>query len=262
MARYKNGQIPDSELVRLGTEHYATPATAQRIKNLVADVKAKEGFTLEVTGGPNIYRNLKWQNFYWEVLPYPQAAYPGTSSHGGEYQGRDAIAVDFNNWAILPRQKWFDYARKHGFTPNIFSWEPWHIVDFNPWSMPSSSGGQESEEDEMSEKAEKQIQSIYDAVFSGGNSMKDNKKSISQSLAEIQEKVGPIYRSSGPVSLRQEIANINNKVTQLQATQAGLEEALKAVANAKGLDPDAILKAAQNGVENALRNVTFTASVD
>lgn len=141
MARYPNGRIPDSELVRLGVEHYATPATAQRIRNLVADIRANEGFTLEVTGGPNIYRNLKWQKFYWDVLPYPQAAYPGTSSHGGEYQGRDAIAVDFNNWAILPKQKWFDYARKHGFTPNIFSWEPWHVVDFNPWVMPGPSGG-------------------------------------------------------------------------------------------------------------------------
>lgn len=152
MARYPNGRIPDHELVRLGVEHYATPATAQRIKNLVADVKAKEGFTLEVTGGPNIYRSLKWQNFYWDVLPYPQAAYPGTSSHGGEYQGRDAIAVDFNNWAILPRQKWFDYARKHGFTPNIFSWEPWHIVDFNPWVMPQTGGGGVSPAPEKDEK--------------------------------------------------------------------------------------------------------------
>lgn len=155
MARYKNGQIPDSELVRMGVEHYATPATAQRIRNLVADIRANEGFTLEVTGGPNIYRDLAWQHFYWDVLPYPQAAYPGTSSHGGEYQGRDAIAVDFNNWAILPKEKWFSYARKHGFTPNIFSWEPWHVVDFNPWVMPSGSGGgttpeiEEEEEEDM-----------------------------------------------------------------------------------------------------------------
>lgn len=141
MARYPNGRIPESELVRLGVEHYATPATAQRLKNLIADVKANEGVTLRVTGGPNIYRNLKWQNFYWDVLPFPQAARPGTSSHGGEYQGRDAMAADIDNWAEIGKDKFYRYARKHGFTPGIFSWEPWHIVDFNPWVMPEVSGG-------------------------------------------------------------------------------------------------------------------------
>lgn len=158
MARYPNGQIPEHLLVRVGVEHYATPATAKRLSNLIADVFANEGILLRVTGGPNIYRNLKWQRFYWDVLPYPQAAYPGTSSHGGEYQGKDAIAADIDNWAQLGKAKFYRYAVKHGFTVNVFDWEPWHIIDFNPWVMPSPSGGgnvtpptltPEEEEEEM-----------------------------------------------------------------------------------------------------------------
>lgn len=141
MARYPNGQIPASELVRLGTEHYATPATARRLANLISDVQKSEGISLYITGGPNIYRNLAWQLVYWDALPYPQAAYPGTSSHGGEHGGRDAMAVDIANWAELGKDKFYSYARKHGFTPDVFDWEPWHIVDYNPWVMPETPGG-------------------------------------------------------------------------------------------------------------------------
>lgn len=145
MARYPNGRIPERELVRLGVEHYATAATAERLRRMIADVKAQEGVTLRVTGGPNVYRNLAWQILYWDVLPYPQAAYPGTSSHGGEYRGQDAMAVDIDNWYVLGKVLFYAYARRHGFTPNVFDWEPWHIVDFNPWTMPTPSGeGSES----------------------------------------------------------------------------------------------------------------------
>lgn len=141
MSRYPNGRIPAHELVRLGVEHYATPATAKRLRALIADVEENEGITLRVTGGPNIYRDINWQWFYWDTLPYPQAAYPSTSSHGGVFRGRDAMAVDIENWAQLGKAKFYYYANKHGFTTNVFDWEPWHIIDYNPWTMPSISGG-------------------------------------------------------------------------------------------------------------------------
>lgn len=121
--------------------------------------------------------------------------------------------------------------------------------------MAAHQGGGNSLEDDLSAEAEKKINAIHDAIFSGGNSMKDNKRSISASLADIVEQVKPIRRSSGLVSLRQEIANANNRLV-------GLEAALKAIAVANGADPDAILKAVQDGVENAMRKVTFSADVD
>lgn len=145
MPKYANGHIPLSELVHLGTEHWLTPATAMRWVNLVADVRASEGVTLRITGGPNGYRNMAWQRVYWDALPYPQAAYPGTSSHGGTYRGRDSMAIDVDNWSVLGKSKFYSYARKHGFDVDVFSWEPWHIVDWSPWSLPpGGSGGSSS----------------------------------------------------------------------------------------------------------------------
>lgn len=142
-------------------------------------------------------------------------------------------------------------------------------VAFIKLRLASTAGGITPEEDDMSAEAERQIKSIYDAIFSGGNSMRDGKKSISQSLADIAgdasaaaENTKPINRTNGPVSLRQEIADTKGIVLQLQASQAGLEAALETLARAKGLDAGAILKAAQTGVENALRKVTFSADVD
>lgn len=146
MSRYANGKIPANRLVHVGNRDYLTAATARRWNNLVADVKRNEGVTLRITQGqfPNAYRDLAGQKkarTYWCALgACNNAAYPGTSSHGGEYRGKDSMAVDVNNWMELGKTKFYRYARKHGFTPGVFDWEPWHLVDWNPWVMPDSSG--------------------------------------------------------------------------------------------------------------------------
>jgi hypothetical protein len=66
------------------------------------------------------------------------------------------MAIDVANWGVLGMDKWYAYCRKHGFEPGFFDWEPWHIIDWNPWVMPA--GGKvatpvptpkEEEEDEM-----------------------------------------------------------------------------------------------------------------
>lgn len=150
MSRYANGKIPANRLVHVGNRDYLTAATARRWNNLVADVKRNEGVTLRITQGqfPNAYRDLAGQKkarTYWCALgACNNAAYPGTSSHGGEYRGKDSMAVDVTNWMELGKTKFYRYARKHGFTPGVFDWEPWHLVDWNPWVMPDSSGGGES----------------------------------------------------------------------------------------------------------------------
>lgn len=141
MPRYPNGQIPEKVLVKFGVEHWTTPGTLVRWNAMVADVKKNEGVTLRITGGPNAYRNLAWQQFYWDTLPYPQAARPRTSSHGGAFKGKDTMALDVDNWALIGKAKFYAYARKHGFEPGYFSWEPWHIIDWNPWVVPAPSGG-------------------------------------------------------------------------------------------------------------------------
>ena len=154
MARYPNGQIPFESLVHLGGEHYLTPATARKWGALQQDVWENEGVWLEITPGANGYRWYEAQEETYENEPPGNAAYPGTSSHGGVFKGVDAMALDIENWGLLGRDRFYYYARKHGFEPNYFDWEPWHIIDWDPWAaVPSGGGGapgnEQEEEDEM-----------------------------------------------------------------------------------------------------------------
>lgn len=150
---YPNGRIPLNKLVHLGGEQYLFPGTAVRWANLVADVKANEGITLTITPGANGYR---WYEKQVEAKNEaiangtPQnAATPGYSSHGGLFEGTETCAIDVWNWSALGKDKFYSYARKHGFQPGYFSWEPWHIIDRNPWVKPTPTPTPDSEEDDM-----------------------------------------------------------------------------------------------------------------
>lgn len=128
----------------------------------------------------------------------------------------------------------------------------------------------DNEEDDMTPEQAKQLNSIYGAIFNGGNSMKDDGKSISQSLAEIRTlTTAPINGrdrgdGKGPqnVSVRQDNADTNTMVRKLVAQVAGLQSALAAVALGRGGDPDAIQEAARAGTAEALKALTFTVEVD
>lgn len=145
MSRFRNGQVPRNLLVEVGPYHWMPAATAARWKALVADIQKNEGVTMRITPGKNAYRDYEGQVFARNAAcargRCNDAAVPGTSSHGGEYQGRDSLAIDVDNWAVLGQSKWYAYCRKHGFEPGFFDWEPWHIIDWNPWTMPASSSG-------------------------------------------------------------------------------------------------------------------------
>ncbi|WP_102193218.1 hypothetical protein [Microbacterium aurantiacum] len=134
MARYENGRIPFDVLVHLGGEHYLTPGTAAKFIAMRADVWENEGVWLEISPGANGYRWFEKQEEAYRDEPDGNAAYPGSSSHGGEYNGRDAMAVDIGNWGRLGRALFYHYARKHGFEPDVFDWEPWHLIDWEPWA--------------------------------------------------------------------------------------------------------------------------------
>jgi hypothetical protein len=136
MARYPNGRIPKSALVHLGGQHWLTPGTKARWDALVADVLENEGVRLRITSGPNAYRDYDAQ-VEAKKRHGSNAAWPGTSSHGGVFNGRDSMAIDVGNWGEIGKTKFYAYARKHGFEPNYFDWEPWHIIDWSPWTVPS-----------------------------------------------------------------------------------------------------------------------------
>lgn len=170
MTEYQNGRIPQSILVHMGGEHWATPATRDRINALIADIWEHEGVRVWVTDGPNIYRDMANQvatkKHFTDLGRPQQAATPGRSGHGGTFLGRDCLAVDFSGYGPLGLTKWFSYLRKHGFQAGYYDgkngrpYEPWHAIDWNPYSTPASASGststsikpaqpEEDEEDEM-----------------------------------------------------------------------------------------------------------------
>src|SRR5690606_5063242 len=75
------------------------------------------------------------------------AAYPGTSSHGGEYKGADALAIDITNYSQVPLHVFFEEGRNAGFQMGYFDgregrpYEPWHIIDRNPYRAVGSTAG-------------------------------------------------------------------------------------------------------------------------
>lgn len=286
---YANGRVPESRLVTFATgwlpnegtwKHQLPPATYRKHVALVALALANTGRTLKVSEGWGAYRPRHIQE-YAKKIHGIYAATPGTSSHGMFWEGRQCAAIDYGNWSFVyggDRAAFYRDVRSVGLVPGLISPhrgypdEPWHVVDLDPWAAVPSGGGSAfvPEEDDMfTDDDRKKMSAVYDAIFRGGNSMKDNRASVSDSLARIArdaaaaaDNTKPIIRASGKTSVRQELANVTARVSQLQASQAGLEAALQALAGAKGLDASAILKAAQQGVENALRKVTFTADVD
>ncbi|WP_167131883.1 M15 family metallopeptidase [Paramicrobacterium chengjingii] len=165
MARFANGRIPESMLKWFtsgGEKFRSTPATIARWNALVADVRAHEGVTLTITSGPNAYRDYASQVAMRNKHGLG-AATPGTSSHGGFWEGRDTMAIDVNNWAVLGQSKFYAYARKHGFSPGLISTtrgyartETWHLVDLAPWTMPAGTSGSTSKPQTNTASAEEE----------------------------------------------------------------------------------------------------------
>lgn len=128
---HRNGQIPVSALAPIGLgqlpggmqyrkQQYLHHTAALAWQALVRAVYAETGVRLRVTEG---YRDYALQLHYWQTLPFPQAAFPGTSSHGW------ARAVDMYGYTVSALQA----VRRIGPT---LGWslatgdrvnEPWHI---------------------------------------------------------------------------------------------------------------------------------------
>lgn len=135
---YPNGQVPLDLLVSrpTGTKDmcWCFPGTARKLDRLTQLGQGRHGVTLRVTGPNDAYRLLSVQRRYWDTMPPGMAAYPGTSTHGGlQEDGTETGAVDIGNWALLSQEDFYALAREAGLVPNVFPWEPWHLVDYDPW---------------------------------------------------------------------------------------------------------------------------------
>jgi hypothetical protein len=125
---------------------------------LVARAKARTGRTLEPGDGWSTYRPYAAQVIARRIHGI-YAATPGTSSHGGFWEGRETLAIDYSNWSWVyggDRAAFYDDCRAVGLTPGMieprrgYPEEPWHVIDMNPRSgAPASSNATPFEEDDM-----------------------------------------------------------------------------------------------------------------
>lgn len=199
MSRYKNGQVPDVALSWLaaGTnadgywEHLLPPATVRKHLALVLLGEQRRGRTLRITPGWNGYRPLAAQRTARTNAcargRCGDAATEGTSSHGGEYQGADAMAIDYGNWAYVwgTQAAFYAACREVGLDPGVFSWEPWHVIDRDPWAP--SPAGEESKPDGVFMSLSDQQQ----------NDLVDRVEGTAKAVARIEQVLAALFRRGG-----------------------------------------------------------------
>ena len=149
----KNGEIPKGVLVTKASgrdangywEFQFTEATWARWLKAKAYAEKHFGSTLYIRSGWNVYRPLHIQ---WEARRRAVAsgnplgaAYPGSSSHGGNWRERDCLAIDVDPNGLTWAQVW-EACRHAGFECGLITeqmsgirgGEPWHIIDFNAFA--------------------------------------------------------------------------------------------------------------------------------
>jgi hypothetical protein len=153
MVRYANGQIPPpgtpgSPLKTIAKgidsngywEFQTTEATYARWKEAKRYAEWKFGRPIFIRTGWNVYRPLDVQRSA-RIRACNQgncnaAAYPGYSSHGGNWQGRDCLAIDVDPNGLAWWQV-HEACRHAGFAVGLITKaiagidEPWHVIDFN-----------------------------------------------------------------------------------------------------------------------------------
>lgn len=182
---WKNGQIPDSDLVVFkrgrnstdGDWYWAlSPATLARHNALVRRAQRRTGRTLAPSDGYSTYRPIPAQETARRLYGNG-AAVVGTSSHGGWWEQRETLAIDYGNWAYVyanhgGQAAFYEDCRAVGLTPGMISRargypeEPWHVIDLNPRSaVPAFADATpfDSEETELMGALD-QIQKMHDVT--------------------------------------------------------------------------------------------------
>ena len=170
VARYSNGYIPDSALITFNVgysagegqwKHQLSPATYAKHLALIALARKNTGRTLQISAGWGAYRPYPAQ-VYARSVHGNGAAWPGTSSHGGFWEGQQTLAIDYGNWSYVyngSREAFYRDVRAVGLEPGLISPhrgypdEPWHVVDKSPWAAGAVPAGGSTapniEEDDM-----------------------------------------------------------------------------------------------------------------
>lgn len=230
------------------------PDAARAFRRANAQVRAEFGRDIDVN---STYRSRSTQlAMYnaWQAYVNGRGPYPG---HSKALHPDDPLAfhvagtaVDSDDWRV---RRIVAILAENGFIRNRlyvknedhhFEWirsRDQHYGEPIPTGAGSSSTS--PEEDDMSAKAEQQIQDLYNAVFgplSGG---------IQKMSWKTPDGMREAYYGLLDISLRN------------QALIIGMSTAMAALATAKGVDPEAITAAVEKAVKDAMGDVTFTPKI-
>jgi hypothetical protein len=159
MPTYSNGYIPENLLVIFkrgwskidGDWYWGLPAAtyARHLALVALARKRNPDVWLTPTEGFSCYRPY-WAQVIAQKVWGKGAATPGTSSHGGFWEGRQTLAIDYHNWGQVygwNQAAWFADVRAVGLTPGMimrsrgYPDEPWHVIDLDPWgAVPAFAG--------------------------------------------------------------------------------------------------------------------------
>lgn len=177
---WRNGYIPESDLIIFnrgrndidGDWYWGlTPATYARHLALVKRAKDRAGRTLEPGDGWSTVRPYDAQVIARRRYGIG-AAWPGTSSHGGFWEGQETLAIDYSNWSWVyggDRSAFYEDCRAVGLAPGMieprrgYPDEPWHVIDLNPrvGPGPAATDATPFQEDDMyDENAEKRLMDV------------------------------------------------------------------------------------------------------
>jgi len=267
---FRNGCIPPALLTTVRGELFEREAAGYLVE-LEAAFQAHFGKPAIILQG---YRALgkssdqpgtptQWglYNEYRHTDPL-RASYPGASPHGYARSADFASGIDqFGS----QEKDWMDaHAPAYGWHPTGNSFprrEAWHF-DYIPGTATATAHAAASTpaEDDLNADQDNKLTQIFDAIFSGGESMPDQHHSIGRSLADIRAIVAqPVTGrdrgdGKGPVNISQiqDNADTNTLVRSLLAQVGALKSTVATIAESSGADPKAIEAAAEAGAAKAL----------
>jgi len=261
MPSYSNGNVPAGLLITfasgyddLGYWEHQWPAHTLALGNaLIARAAARRAaaglppYALRLQTGWTAYRPLEWQKKYRAILGNG-AATPGTSSHGGTFEGSQTMAGDWAWQSVYRdcggRDAFFADCRSVGLLPGMimasrgYPDEDWHVIDPNPWAaVPAGFIATEFLEDDMfTDQDRANITSILTALGAGdlkpggwSDTIMGNTRDALAGIARVEGRVQNIDQQvTGADGVFSDV-NVVQRLMDLKAQVAGASGGAAAV---------------------------------
>jgi len=270
---YTNGRIPKDRLITFATgvnttvgywEHSLSPATYARHLALVKRARDRTGRTLAMGAGWSAYRPFDQQVIARKIYGNG-AANPGTSSHGGFWEGRQTLAMDYSNWGYVynwDQGAFFADCRAVGLTPGMimrsrgYPDEPWHVIDLNPWGAVPAFDGVftpfPSEEDDMFTEQDRNRLNATVAALYGNRNVTGGPDPLR--WVNIDGDAQAANYGLLPIEINTQVL-----VAKQSGQIAALVQLVQQIGTGDGsIDIAAIERAAERGAREALADLTIT----